>query len=553
MLRNTMLGALAAGLMSLTAAASAQEMNRELAEMAALEEQQLVEARAAYPQYFAEAYARYPEIPRGILEAIAWSKSRWQHLVPAEKQEPHHRMPSAYGVMGLYGGDGFVDQVGEAARLLLVDRAAIIADPRMNILAAAALLADEIYWQAAVIKTPEDMAPILARFAGFPSEKEKSAVDDFARDSFAFDVLLSLERGVKDKGAVVPKIPVAWKQAFDRSTLVRMRAPFVRLDVSRDHIEASGATIDPTTGIVKRDTEGELAVQSTDYGPAIWNPAHTSNFTATRNSAVSAVTIHTTDGNYAGAISWFKDPEADVSAHYVIRSSDGQVTQMVREAHRAWHVRGGHNDYTIGIEHEAFVDNSAWYTSAMYRSSAALVRNLCSKYSGISCSSAYDGPSHRGVVVLPTSIRIKGHQHYSGNNHVDPGIYWNWSSYHSLLNGGDGGGDGGGGGNPYTPAEACGSGFNVINSHTLSGGKIYLLWNGSSGQNCVVTMKSSDIGSPSSVSASLQVEGGTKTTDSGNFSYYAGPIKQSASNDCVKWGGSVGNSSWESPFEHCGS
>lgn len=36
--------------------------------------------------------------------------------------------------------------------------------------------------------------------------------------------------------------------------------------------------------------------------------------------------IHVTQGSYAGTISWFKDAAAQVSAHYVIRSSDGQIT-----------------------------------------------------------------------------------------------------------------------------------------------------------------------------------------------------------------------------------
>ncbi|MBB3059805.1 M23 family metallopeptidase [Microbulbifer rhizosphaerae] len=111
----------------------------------------------------------------------------------------------------------------------------------------------------------------------------------------------------------------------------------------------------------------------------------------------------------------------------------------------------------------------------------------------------------------------------------------------------------GGGDNPYTPDEVCGNGFSAIDSHGLSGGRVYLLWNGSSGQNCVVTIKSSKVGSPSSVSASLQIEGESKVTDSGDFSYYAGPIKGAAANQCVKWGGSVGSSSWESRFGHCGS
>ena len=41
-------------------------------------------------------------------------------------------------------------------------------------------------------------------------------------------------------------------------------------------------------------------------------------------------------GTYQGAISWFKDPASQVSAHYVVRNSDGQVSQVVAEADRAW-------------------------------------------------------------------------------------------------------------------------------------------------------------------------------------------------------------------------
>lgn len=45
--------------------------------------------------------------------------------------------------------------------------------------------------------------------------------------------------------------------------------------------------------------------------------------------------IHGTDGSFAGALSWFANPEAKVSAHYLIRASDGTITQLVAEAERA--------------------------------------------------------------------------------------------------------------------------------------------------------------------------------------------------------------------------
>ncbi|GGS50994.1 MULTISPECIES: M23 family metallopeptidase [Actinokineospora] len=108
-----------------------------------------------------------------------------------------------------------------------------------------------------------------------------------------------------------------------------------------------------------------------------------------------------------------------------------------------------------------------------------------------------------------------------------------------------------GGGNPYTPEEVCGSGYSVIDSAALgTAGRVYLLYK--SGYNCVATIKHVSVGSPSPVSAFLEVQGGTRTTDSGSFSYYAGPVVKSAASKCVKWGGSVGSASYASPFEHCG-
>ncbi|MFI6504946.1 M23 family metallopeptidase [Nonomuraea typhae] len=109
-----------------------------------------------------------------------------------------------------------------------------------------------------------------------------------------------------------------------------------------------------------------------------------------------------------------------------------------------------------------------------------------------------------------------------------------------------------GGGNPYTPEEACGSGYAVIDSAALTGGRTYLLYNSGNGNNCVVTMKTTSLGTPSPVSAFLEPQGESRTTDSGNYGYYAGPVRLNAANQCVKWGGSVGSSSYTSPFEHCG-
>lgn len=122
-------------------------------------------------------------------------------------------------------------------------------------------------------------------------------------------------------------------------------------------------------------------------------------------------------------------------------------------------------------------------------------------------------------------------------------LYWGTRTYTSN--------NCGGGGNPYTPEEVCGSGYSVIDSAALGTvGRVYLLY--SDGTNCVVTLKSTNLGTGSAMSAFLEPQGATRTTDSGSFSYYAGPVKRSAPSTCVKWGGSVGSTTYTSPFEHCG-
>ncbi|MEU5671215.1 protein kinase [Micromonospora sp. NPDC047753] len=111
--------------------------------------------------------------------------------------------------------------------------------------------------------------------------------------------------------------------------------------------------------------------------------------------------------------------------------------------------------------------------------------------------------------------------------------------------------------NPYTAAQACGSGYQVIDSATLTGGdgqrkgRVFLLYHAGTGTNCVVTLKDTAVGAKSAVSAYLEVQGRARSTDSGSFDYYAGPVRATAAGTCVKWGGTTGGVSYGSGFEHC--
>ncbi|GIV07075.1 MAG: hypothetical protein KatS3mg017_0277 [Fimbriimonadales bacterium] len=157
-----------------------------------------------------------------------------------------------------------------------------------------------------------------------------------------------------------------------------------------------------------------------DYPGARWIPAYSGNYTpANRPSShpIRYVIIHVTQGSYSGAISWFQNPSARVSAHYVLRSSDGEITQMVRHKDIAWHAGNWtYNTQSIGLEHEGWVSDPRWFTDAMYRASANLTRYLCNQY-GI--------PKTRSYII--------GHNEVPGATHTDPGVHWNWSYYMSLI------------------------------------------------------------------------------------------------------------------------
>jgi serine/threonine-protein kinase len=116
---------------------------------------------------------------------------------------------------------------------------------------------------------------------------------------------------------------------------------------------------------------------------------------------------------------------------------------------------------------------------------------------------------------------------------------------------------GGAAGNPYTPGEVCGNKFTVVDSAPLLAGdgtlqgRVYLLYNASSRRNCTTTLKAADVGTPTATSAYLEPEGADRVADSGQFEYYAGPVKVKAAETCVKWGGAAGGVRFDSPSGRC--
>ena len=106
-------------------------------------------------------------------------------------------------------------------------------------------------------------------------------------------------------------------------------------------------------------------------------------------------------------------------------------------------------------------------------------------------------------------------------------------------------------GTQQDPAALCGSGYVVNDTAKLgSVGAVVLLWNNAAKNNCAVTLKFGNLGSRTATSVCITPQGQAKKSDSGSFFEYAGPVRTN-SPTCIKWGGAIGGSSYNSPSEHC--
>lgn len=323
--------------------------------------------------------AREYGVPRDLLAAVGYGESRL---------DGHAGKPSqanGYGVMHLASNpdnrslEKAAALTGEPADRLRRDTAA-------NILGGAAVLrdhADRLGLDRTERRNVNAWYPAVARY----SEAEGPAAALYADTVFTFLAQGLTATSPGGETVRVPSRPVA---------------------PDKDEVSAAG-----------------VYAQSPDYPSALWVPASSQNYATGRTATINKVVVHVTQGSYAGSISWFQNPASQVSAHYVIRSSDGEITQTVRDANTAWHARSA-NSSSIGLEHEGWVDNPAWFTDAMYRSSAALTSHLAARYS-----------------IPKNRTHIVGHSEVPGNDHTDPGVHWDWNYYMQLV-----------GGSPGTPGDS---------------------------------------------------------------------------------------------------
>lgn len=353
----------------------------------ATEEESIDADRPGLDDDFARA-SRTTGVPADLLAAVSYVETQWQ-MVTGEVE--HEGKPAGIGLFALAGENipaGF-------------DMASLRTDPVASINAAATRLAQ----LAAELGVAGDdlvaWTPVLMAFSQNPDEDSRLA--------YADDVLRVLAEGARvtaEDGTLVASIDA--------------------------HAEI---TVEPT-GIPRAVT---------DYPGAVWRSSP--NFNSRGGTPVSLVVIHSCEGAYSGCWGWLANTQAQASAHYVVKENGAEITQLVREANRAWHVaaayecsRAGNqqcgrngqstNNFSVGIEHAGFASQASWQTG-LIEASAKLTCDITRDH-GV--------PRDRNHIV--------SHGQLQPWNRVDPGPNWPWSHYIDRVRDhcGDGGGGGGGGG-----------------------------------------------------------------------------------------------------------
>ncbi|MFB7084394.1 N-acetylmuramoyl-L-alanine amidase [Streptomyces sp. NPDC056296] len=399
---------------------------------------------------FATAAAEY-HVPQSVLLGVSYLQSRWDAHGGAPSVTggygPLHLTDARTALAGAsHHSEGTEDPRGDdaraplhpqatatpptdlPARLTTLPKAAELTglspdelreDPAANVSGGAALLAAAQRELGEPLSTdPADWYGAVARFSGAEDSATAAA---YAND--VYEVIRAGEHRTTDAG--------------QRVTLAAR--PDVAPDVSRLAGAGLRAASAAGTECPKTVSCEWIPAPYEEFGDGDYGNHDRGNRPASQR--IRYIVVHDTEGAWNGVLNMVQDPTY-VSWNYTLRSTDGHIAQHVKAKDVAWHAGNWYvNAKSIGLEHEGFLaDPDAWYTEAMYRSSARLVKYLAKKY---------DIPLDRqhvlghGNVPGTTTATIPG-------MHTDPGPYWDWRHYFRLL------------GRPFEPTAGKKSGLVTI-------------------------------------------------------------------------------------------
>lgn len=166
-------------------------------------------------------------------------------------------------------------------------------------------------------------------------------------------------------------------------------------------------------GIRRRSAPSRLAIRA---GPLSLSP----NFGPRRDGAVPDLIVlhYTAMADWRKARDWLCNPQAEVSAHYIL-SPQGDVVSLVDEAQRAWHAGAGAwgeitdvNSRSIGIELNN--DGSSPFAAPLMDALEELMRGIMERWA-----------------IRPE--RVIAHSDLAPGRKIDPGARFDWAR---LVRGG---------------------------------------------------------------------------------------------------------------------
>lgn len=373
-------------------------------------------------QAFAGAAKTY-HVPENLLLAVSYLESRWD----ANQGRPS--IDAGFGPMDLT--DGTLSAGGEHFSGGAEDPRGDTARPALRPKAAKAATV------AASGQRPQTLQD-AARLTGTSAGTLRTDTAANIRGGAAL-----LARYQRDLGRPLGADPSAWFQAAARyggSTWFAGQVfDVLRTGASRTTDDGQRVTLAATPGVraaatAENDPETECPPGlGCEWIPAPYqqlDPNDPTNYgnhdlgDRPHSQKIRYIVIHDTEGDWATTLKLAQDPTY-LAWHYTVRSADGHIAQHVKTKDVGWHAGNWDiNARSIGIEHEGFLaQGGSWYTEAMYRSSAALVRYLTKKYD-ITVDRAHILGHDNVPGITPANVQ---------GMHEDPGPYWDWAHYFDLL------------------------------------------------------------------------------------------------------------------------
>jgi N-acetyl-anhydromuramyl-L-alanine amidase AmpD len=362
---------------------------------------------------FADA-AKESGVPLPVLLAVSYQESQW------DDHDGQYNTSGGYGPMNLTDVTAKMVSGGAAGAAGRGDLAELTSDPALHTLDAAADLTGT---PAAKLRT-DDGENIRAGAALLASYQKELTGKGSADPADWYGAVAEYSQSSDRKAA----------QLFADRVFTTVSSGASRTTVDGQHVRlAAQRAVHPETrqlselklkaAATATDTECPATVDCTFLAAAASNGQVAGR--PGDGVQIKYIVLHDTESSYDAAIATFQTAGSGDSAHYVMRASDGAVTQMTHTKDIAFHA-GNYwfNMHSIGIEHEGYAAHGAtWYSQTQYLATADLVKYLAAKF---------DIPLDREHIIGHDNVPGPRDSYLAGM-HWDPGPYWDWTAFMNML------------------------------------------------------------------------------------------------------------------------